>query len=68
VLTQKANHFDDIIETRDSSSLCCPNVDKPGASASDPIAYTCTLDKAYSFFKDGHVQNVRYHPLRNSFD
>jgi len=47
VLAQKANHIDDAIEKRESSSLCCQNVDKSDASASDPIAYTHTLDKAY---------------------
>ena len=29
------------------------------------IEYTRTLDKAYRFFKDGHVQHVKYHPLPN---
>jgi len=46
----------------------CHFVDKSGASASDPIAYTRTLDKAYGFFKDGHVQNVRYHSLPSQPD
>lgn len=27
------------------------------------IEYTRTLDKAYRFFQDGHVQNIKYHPL-----
>ena len=26
---------------------------------SESVCYTCTLDKAYRFFQDGHVQNVR---------
>ena len=28
-----------------------------------PAEYTRTLDKAYGFFKDGHVQQIRYHPM-----
>ena len=28
-----------------------------------PIEYTRTLDKAYRFFQDGHVQKIKYHPL-----
>ena len=27
----------------------------------ESVEYTRTLDKAYHFFKDGHVQAVRYH-------
>jgi len=29
------------------------------------IEYTRTLDKAYRFFQDGHVQHIKYHPLPN---
>ena len=28
-----------------------------------PIKYTRTLSKAYVFFKDGHVQDIKYHPI-----
>ena len=28
-----------------------------------PIEYTRTLSKAYCFFKDGHIQDIRYHPM-----
>jgi len=34
----------------------------------ESVEYTCTLDKAYRFFKDGHVQNLRYHPWINQSD
>ena len=30
-----------------------------------PVEYTRTLDKAYRFYKDGHVQEIRYHPMLN---
>ena len=26
-----------------------------------PIEYTRTLEKAFVFFKDGHVQDINYH-------
>jgi len=29
------------------------------------IEYTRTLDKAYRFFQEGHVQHIKYHPLPN---
>ncbi|XP_065901931.1 uncharacterized protein [Dysidea avara] len=65
VLAQKANCIDDASEKRDDSFLCCQNEDMSlGASTTgDPIVYTRSLDKAYRFFQDGHVQNVRYHPM-----
>lgn len=27
--------------------------------------YTRTLDKAYRYFQDGHIQDVKYHPMPN---
>ena len=33
-----------------------------------PIEYTRTLSKAYVFFKDGHVQDIRYHPFPQKAD
>ena len=42
-------------------------VDSQWSSESDcvyvPVEYTRTLDKAYCFFKDGHVQQIRYHAM-----
>ena len=40
------------------------NVVEPSTSGVS-IEYTRTLDKAYRFFQDGHVQNIKYHPLPN---
>jgi len=68
VLARKANYVDDIIERRENSLLSCQNAENSDASTGDPIAYTRTLDKAYCFFKDGHVQNVRYHPMPTQSD
>ena len=40
------------------------NVVEPSTNCMS-IEYTRTLDKAYRFFQDGHVQNIKYHPLPN---
>lgn len=32
-----------------------------------PVEYTRTLKNAYRFFKDGHVQKVKYHSMPNTF-
>ncbi|XP_065894575.1 uncharacterized protein [Dysidea avara] len=60
VLIKKANHLESVIDRRDSSDLGVHvqgNVNlSPGTSES--VSYTRTLDKAYRFFQDGHVQKV----------
>lgn len=33
-----------------------------------PVEYTGTLEKAYHFFKDGHVQEVKYHSMPKQND
>ena len=33
-----------------------------------PTEYTRTLDKAYRFFQDGHIQDVKFHPMKNMED
>jgi len=42
-----------------------PSIGKQTAMQSDevyvPLEYTRTLDKVYRFYKDGHVQNIKYH-------
>ena len=32
-------------------------------NSEESIGFTCPLDKAYRFFQDGHVQNIRHHPM-----
>lgn len=34
----------------------------------ESIEYTRKLDKAYRFFKDGHVQALKYHPWSSQPD
>ena len=33
-----------------------------------PIEYTRTLEKAYHFCRDGHVQDIKYHPMPDIAD
>ena len=75
VLIRKANHVDNVIEKRDCSDLGiqtqgnvnldsgCQGNANSDTCTSESVCYTRTLDKAYRFFQDGHVQNVRYHPM-----
>ena len=63
-MCQKASYNDNIIEKRESLSVGCQNTEKlSDVSAEVPITYTRTLDKAYHFFRDDHIQNVRYHSM-----
>ena len=43
----------------------CEESSKPPDDGGDyvPVEYTRTLNKAYRFFHDGHVQEIRYHPM-----
>ena len=34
----------------------------------EAIEYTRALDKAYRFFKDGHIQDIKYHPWISQTD
>ena len=34
----------------------------------EPAEYTRTLDKAYRFFQDSHVQDFKYHPMDHKPD
>ena len=64
VLLKKAVYLEGILEKRDSSVLCENSNNKNNDNDEyEPISYTRTLDKAYRFFQDGHVQNIRYHPM-----
>lgn len=59
------------MEERDNCSL--ENVGnynhrKSSGDAYDSVGYTRTLDKAYRFFQDGHVQDIKYHPMPSQHD
>lgn len=38
----------------------CEVRSRPPSNVYVPVEYTRTLDKAYRFYKDGHVQEIRY--------
>ena len=57
VLLKKTAYVENISEKRESYAI-----NKVGERIG---SYTRTLDKAYRFFQDGHVQNVRFHPMTN---
>lgn len=72
VLIKKANHIENVIERRDYSDLGIQTQGNVNSDSdiqgdanldSESVCYTRTLDKAYRFFQDGHVQNIRYHPM-----
>lgn len=66
VLLRKTSQIESIIESRDASLLgdqsngTCQNFES--------VCYTRTLDRAYVFFQDGHVQKVRFHPMLSLSD
>ena len=72
---KKANSIENVIERRDYSDLGIQiqgnvNLDSDiqgkvilDTATSKSICYTRTLGKAYYFYQDGHVQNVRYHSM-----
>jgi len=63
VSLRKASHIECIIESRDTSVLGSQS--NATCYDKESICYTRTLDRAYVFFQDGHVQKVRYHPMPN---
>ena len=38
------------------------------SNSSVATEYTRTLDKAYRYFQDGNIQDVKYHPMPNPSD
>lgn len=65
VLLKKADHVENTVERRENCTTEKVS-EHNGSNSSDAfesITYTRTLDKAYRFFQDGHVQNVRFHSM-----
>ena len=58
------------MERRDSCSVKDVGKQKliSNLGSEESIGFTRPLDKAYRFFQDGHVQNIRYHPMPNQLD
>ena len=55
-------HIENAADTEDRMLLEDSENDQHDDSRYESVEYTRTLDKAYQFFKDGYVQNIKYHP------
>jgi len=51
-----------------SESAETGSASKEEESRYESVEYTRSLDKAYRFFKDGHVQCIKYHPWNSQQD
>ena len=67
ILMKKVSHLENAMETQgqlsNDENSCCDE-----KSWYESVEYTRTLDKAYRFFKDGHVQAIKYHPWSSQPD
>ena len=83
MLLRKVSYIENALDSREDAPIgknnpqasdTLPNVmDNPtvkvdGESWYESVEYTRSLDKAYRFFKDGHVQDIKYHPWDNQPD
>lgn len=66
VSLKKVRHIENAVDNREENGLS--GEDASDQSWYESAEYTRTLDKAYRFFKDGHVQNLKYHPWTNQTD
>jgi len=66
VSLKKVRYIENVVDNDEENGL---NVEDAGdQSWYESVEYTRMLDKAYRFFKDGHVQNLRFHPWINQSD
>ena len=65
VILNKVTCLESMADKRAEALQQCAGIEEVLETSGDgvPIEYTRTLDKAYRFFQDGHVQNIKYHPL-----
>ena len=62
ILLKKVSHIENVTESQEQLSSeegSCHDDDKSWYESAE---YTRTLEKAYRFFKDGHVQAIKFHP------
>ena len=61
ILLNKVSHIENVMDSQQqlSSEEGSCHDDK---SWYESVEYTCTLEKAYRFLKDSHVQAIKYHP------
>ena len=62
VVLKKISYLENIADERAEAVLQHASGDHE-CSNSTSIDYTRTLDKAYRFYQDGHIQKIKYHPL-----
>ena len=72
VLLKKVSDLESVADRR-AELLCNPEMGDICVIHNDrtlgvPVEYTRTLEKAYRFFKDGHVQEVKYHLMPKQDD
>ncbi|XP_065904753.1 uncharacterized protein [Dysidea avara] len=67
---RNADYVESAMERRDSCSVKDVGKQKliSNLGSEESIGFTRPLDKAYCFFQDGHVQNIRYHPMPNQLN
>ncbi|XP_065893458.1 uncharacterized protein [Dysidea avara] len=67
---RNADYVESAMERRDSCSVKDVGEQKliSNLGSEESIGFTRPLDKAYRFFQDGHVQNIRYHPMPNQLN
>ena len=65
VFLKKVRHIENAVDNREESQNCEDTSDE---SWYESVEYTRTLDKAYRFLKDGHVQDLKYHPWTSQSD
>ena len=59
VSLRKISHLEGVVE-RSQDGTC---EEELSCDQEVPIEYTRTLEKAFVFFKDSHVQDIKYHPF-----
>ena len=62
VVLKKISYLENLADERAEAVLQHSSRDHE-SSNSISIDYTRTLDKAYRFFQDGHIQKIKFHPL-----
>ena len=67
IVLSKVSYLESIADERAEKSMQNDVEDDGVLSCEEnsgiPTEYTRTLDKAYPFFKDGHIQDIKFHPM-----
>lgn len=65
VLIKKAVHVENVMEIKEKCTIeeVGGQTGRDSSDDLEPATNICSLDKAYRYFQNGHVQNVRFHPM-----